>query len=389
MKKRINSLILSLLMLLSLISPALAQDTVSSSFISNDIKNQMLRLLVFTEAEKENYGLSNVNFSSVYLGSEIPTYQVSNGALVPADIRLIPITDGKRLLNMFCIATTEDGTPFVQLSNDLIDPLSKYVQNEAFAIIYDSDGVYTYANGKLHLLGLKTLSSIPAEELFHNSTSHSTEITIVDTSSETDVVSMVGNECFSELAIRSCTAPTTVLNASSFADSISPSSPREVTSAFLDVPIMQQPAGTHICWAISLTSILNYMNNTTWNYSVIHQLFNGGVDAPLSTINLVSLLNVHFDAYWGYSHTATLSPSRILSFLRADSPLYGSFETATGGHAVVIRGVSTTLRAFSVMNPTPTTTRYTTGTFSSNDTLSFISLYNGNTYTLQAYAYPS
>ena len=152
---------------------------------------------------------------------------------------------------------------------------------------------------------------------------------------------------------------------------------------------MQQPAGTHICWAISLTSILNYMNNTTWNYSVIHQLFNGGVDAPLSTINLVSLLNVHFDAYWGYSHTATLSPSRILSFLRADSPLYGSFETATGGHAVVIRGVSTTLRAFSVMNPTPTTTRYTTGTFSSNDTLSFISLYNGNTYTLQAYAYPS
>lgn len=50
----------------------------------------MLRILASVEPEKENYGLEDIDFSSVEIGSEIPAYKVENGQLVNANIRLIP-----------------------------------------------------------------------------------------------------------------------------------------------------------------------------------------------------------------------------------------------------------------------------------------------------------
>lgn len=83
-----------------------------------------------------------------------------------------------------------------------------------------------------------------------------------------------------------------------------------------------------------------------------------------------------------------MAPQTILDYLVAGYPLYGAFEGNNGGHAVVIRGVNTAARTFSVMNPNPNTNGYTTGTFSSSNGLSFISSYNNDVFAMYAYGFP-
>ena len=103
--KRISALLLSLVLLVSLCVPVSASDVPdmasANSPISSEIQNQMLRILASTESEKENFGLSGLNFSAVHLGAEIPAYKVSGDSLIPADIRLIPIIDGTSLISFF------------------------------------------------------------------------------------------------------------------------------------------------------------------------------------------------------------------------------------------------------------------------------------------------
>lgn len=382
--KRIKAHLLAFLMLFSLSTPVFAQETSSTGSLSSDVQNQMLRLLASIELESEYYGLSDADYSSICLGSEIPTYQVSNCSFIPADIKLVPITDGKQFLSLFCIATTADGASFVQLSNDLIDSLNNCIHGDPFAIIYDCTGVYAYANGKLHILGEEALSqrSVSISEII------SIKDTSIDTSLNTNAISSVSSDSFSELTLRSCTAPTVTLNASLYAISNS-SLTRETTYSYLNVDVIRQPRNTEICWAIALTSIINYVYDASWEYSEIVDIFNGGVDSGLNISEVIGLFNAHFDTYWGYSTTSTVAPSRILYFLVRGYPLFGGFLCGDTGHAVVIRGVNTSLRTASIMNPTPTTSGYTVATFSSNNTLSFVSLYNSETYTLHAYGFPT
>ena len=92
--RKFLSALLSFLLIFTLSSPAFAIESTNSP-ISSEIQNQMLRILASTESEKENFGLSGLNFSAVHLGAEIPAYKVSGDSLIPADIRLIPIVDGK------------------------------------------------------------------------------------------------------------------------------------------------------------------------------------------------------------------------------------------------------------------------------------------------------
>lgn len=95
-----------------------------------------------------------------------------------------------------------------------------------------------------------------------------------------------------------------------------------------------------------------------------------------------------FHTTWLYEYTTTIAPSTALTYLAAGYPLYGDFTRTGGAHAVVIRGVNTSTKTFSVMNPTPTTSNYTAGTISSSNVWTFISGYSGSLYTLRSYGFP-
>lgn len=106
---------------------------------------------------------------------------------------------------------------------------------------------------------------------------------------------------------------------------------------------------------------------------------------PISTV--IANYNLHYDKTYTHQTSNTLSPSFVLNLLVDGCPLYGAFSNGNAGHAVVIRGINTSTRVFSVMNPTATTTSYTAGSISTSNTWTFVSAYSNNQYTLYAYAY--
>lgn len=390
--RKFLSALLSFILIFTLSSPAFAIES-SNTPISPEIQNQMLRILASTEAEKENFGLSGLNFSAVHLGNEIPTYKVSGDSLIPADIRLIPITDGTNLISFFYVVNDASGSPVVQLSNELITPLQSYVNGAPFSIIYDDDGAYVFVNDELHLLGLKEQAiytdedTLRHEALFPTDTSNASALMTISTA-DASLVSALDECCFSEVTTSSFETTTKTLNVTSFLETLAAPASTNATSKYLAVEKISQPSGTSICWAIAITSIANFIWDGSWTYTDIVQMFAAGVDKGMYTEDVIYNFNYYFGADWGYNYTTTLDPDIILDYLLADYPLFGDFTRSGGAHAVVIRGVSTTLNTFSVMNPTPSTTSYTSGTISSNNTLTFVSGYSGDTYTLRSYGFP-
>lgn len=100
----------------------------------------MLRILASVEPEKENYGLEDIDFSSVEIGSEIPAYKVENGQLVNANIRLIPLFFNGEFVSLFYIANLPNGKIFVQLSNELVSTITENIDANPLAIICDDVG---------------------------------------------------------------------------------------------------------------------------------------------------------------------------------------------------------------------------------------------------------
>lgn len=387
--RKFLSALLSFLLIFTLSSPAFAIESTNSP-ISSEIQNQMLRILASTESEKENFGLSGLNFSAVHLGAEIPAYKVSGDSLIPADIRLIPIVDGTSLISFFYVVNDASGSPVVQLSNELIAPLQNYVNGAPFSIIYDDDGAYVFVNDELHLLGLKEHSIYTDEDVLQHESLFPTDASTLMASTNTtaSLVSALDEHSFCEATTGSYVTTTNTLDVTSFLETLVAPASTGATSKYLSVEKISQPGETNICWAIAITSIANFIWDGSWTYSNIVQMFSGGADRTMSTEEVVYNFNYYFEADWWYSYTTTLAPNTILNYLLANYPLYGGFTRSGGAHAVVIRGVSTTLNTFSVMNPTPSTTSYTSGTISSNNTLTFVSGYSGSTYTLRSYIYP-
>lgn len=372
------SFILTIMIIFNSVIPVSASENITS--LNVDAKNHMLRILASIEDEKEYYGLETVDFSKIQLGTEIPTYRVFEGCLIKADIRLIPIVNNEKILSFFYIAADKSGEIIVQLSNELVVPLSKHInKTSSVALIYDSDGVYLYDGADLCLIGLNEQNTSIAP--------------VLNTKSRVDNYDSITSIAFKKIEEINRTnylSAVNELDVASFKINFQESVSRVIMAHYLSVDIITQPVNTNICWAIALTSIINYVWDSNWSYSDIVDMFTGGVDKPLTTREVVSNFNYWFSTDWSYIYTSQIEPTVILNYLYAGYPIYGLFErpNADIAHAVVIRGVNTAYNTFSVMNPSPTTSGYTSGTISSTNVLTFISGYNGNTFTLCDYAFP-
>ena len=387
--KKFFSVLLSLTILASICAPCYAAD-IQSADISPEVQSQMLRILSSVEHEKDNYGLTSIDFSSIEIGSPIPSYKVQNGALSASDIQLIPLLSEGKLVSIFYVATLPDGEYYVQLSNELVSSIEAYSSSNSFAIIYDDFGAYIYDNSTLHLLGEAETMAYSAEDIIQHTYMFPSQIISYPNSTNSLSESSNSISCLASTELSAIKpkpiAVNTTLNVEHFTESLA--SPMATSSAYLPVEIIQQPSGTHICWAIAVTSIVNYIFNASNTYEGIVQLFNGGQDTGMVTENIFYRFNEVFHTVWLYEYTTKINPSLILTYLNAGYPLYGDFSRTGGAHAVVIRGVNSSTRTFSVMNPNPTTSGYTSGTFSSSNVLTFISGYSGSSYTLRSYAFP-
>lgn len=372
--RKLIALISVFSMLFATILPTYAIEDDSLSFDA-DIENQMCRILSSVVQEKEYYGLENVDYKEVEIGKKILTYQLINGELCTKDLYFVPIIDKGKIVSLFYVFKNDRGEICVQLSNDLVGMLNKYAADKAFAIIYDDFGVYLYTETELRLLGKSELNT-QEDTLSVAKTDNSLQLVINISETEFEQINCQNVVLNYTLNIEEYTSDLTVPYADNW------------VSSYLPVEIIQQPSGTSICWAIAITSIANYIYDGDWTYSQIVQLFTMGVDVGQTISQVISNFNAHFEADYTYKVATTLDPQFVLEQLMDRYPLYGAFMSTSGnGHAVVIRGVSTLANSFSVMNPTPTTSGYTTGTISSSGAWSFVSAYSGSAYSLFAYGY--
>lgn len=112
-----------------------------------------------------------------------------------------------------------------------------------------------------------------------------------------------------------------------------------------------------------------------------------GGDNPATTNNVIYDMNYYFSLNYSANHTTQIAPIYVIEHLSAGYPIYGAYSSQTSsiGHAVVIRGINSTLNTYSIMNPTSGS--YESGSISSNYTWSFISVTTGNSFQLSSYGY--
>lgn len=394
MKKfRLLGLIFTLCMCFAIAMPAMAADDV----LSFDVQNKMLRILSSVEEEKEYYNLENIDFSAIQIGREIPVYNVDDDDLIYSDLHFFPIINNNRLVSFFYVVNDNNEEAYVQLSNDLVIPISQYVVgNQPFAIIYDDDGAYVYVDNEIYLLGEAEQHYLTEEEivLYNNlfgECPYEVESSVTLCGEEKNYISSIEQSVFQSINTESL-SNNIILNADSFLQE----QPLAITSKYLGVDILTEPANVNTCWAVAVASIVNYIYDGNWDYQGIVNMFTNGNDIGLHIDTVIDNMNYWFNAGWSYGRVNSLSPQTVLDYLIEDYPLYGNFKEThyVGGsavstaHAVVIRGVNTSSKTFSVMNPTPTTSGYTPGTISSDNVWKFVNSYGGTTYTLNAYGFP-
>lgn len=365
--KRITTLILVVAILLSmLVLPASAVSTYNDS----TLKDHMLRILASVSHEKEFYGLKNVNLNNVTIGKEIPVYKVVNQELQTSDIRIFPVISGNQMVSMFFSTTLPNGELYVQLGTELVPLLTPYVNSGEFSIIYDDRGVHVCTRNQVVQIGSRLVYPESFIEDDGVVSSRQENMLCLNT------VDMLDANELSKVKVTSL-APAFVLDTSTV-----PLDTR-ATNASLNVGIIKQPSGTRICWAIASASIVNYILNSSLSYTTIVDQFSNGVDVGVPTSNVISLLNDHYNLNYLYSSSGTPTMPTILNSLSRGKPVFGDFTYSGGAHAVVIRGANSNARTFSVMNPTPTTSGYTSGTVTGSNGWTFVCAYSGVRMTLR------
>lgn len=372
--RRVISLLVVLCLVFSFVTPAFAADTNSTkASLDPDIRDKMLRVLSSIEAEKESYGMQDVDFSAVEIGLEIPSYRVSDGNLVETGLHIYPVLVNGEIVSLFWAAQDANGEWYVQLGTELVDEICATGVHENFSIVYDITGAYLYSEGGLLLLARADDSEVV-------SSSYTSSL------SSAELASLNSSTFSTSTVLEHLTVDRDNL-AQSYSTSALPN------GVSLPVQIIKQPAETNICWAIVITSIANYIYKASWTYPEIVDMFTGGTDKKLFLHEVISYFNKYFSADYAYQYLTALDPDFVVERLYAGYPLFGSFyrikDGEKMGHAVVIKGANYATYTFSVMNPTPTTTNYTSGTVSSSKVWTFISANSGELYTLEGVGYYS
>lgn len=361
--KKVISVVLCLAMIFCIGSPVYAVE--GSNALDIELEDCMLRVLASVEDEKEYYGLENIDFTSVSIGQEIPTFMIEKGEATVNNVRIFPIVNDGEFVSLFFASKVADEW-YVQLSDVLVEDIAEFV-NGIDAIIYSGDNVYIYVENTIVPLG-------DSEALYVNDV----DTVIASTNFLAPVISR---------SERLATPAMATLNVHDYINNCAEVYTTTPASSYLYVQIIQQPANTHICWAIALTSIYNYIFNQNEIYQNIVEQISYGEDRGAYTEEVISAFNYHYNANYYYQYTTGIDSTFAVQVLSAGYPLYGDFTRTGGAHAVTIRGANRTYNTFSVMNPNPGTSGYVAGTISSSNTWTFISEYSGSLYTMRSVGY--
>ena len=316
---------------------------------------------------KELYGFSSdTNFNSLYLASEIPSFEVVNGSLETTDIKIFPIVNGSGAIVAFSTVTWIDDVITGSVTTQLVDKLSETGSNENrdFSFIYDVDTAY-----------IATAEEITPLSTFDSSLGYGREelnVAATDTSALQASLATFSNDILIPLDIES-----TNINS------------RASSAALLYVEKLSQLDSNgnnlSICWACTSASIGNYLTskyfsgvgfaNATYGTNTAVSMYN-------SILKLNSLYGLSYSTYNGAAQLNT-----VYNHLSSGYPLFGSFDVPGSSikHFVVICGINLSTDTFTVMDPEYTSS-YTQGSCSTGK-LVYTSLYSAKVLTNDGYGY--
>ncbi|MCF0150030.1 MAG: hypothetical protein HUJ80_01310 [Firmicutes bacterium] len=311
MKRKFYSIALSICVFISSVSTMQAADrrniVGNGTSLDDEIVEVTKCVLQFMEPEKDLYSMGNVNFSSLYLGAQIPAYVVkSTGLVAETDILYYPIMSGSEWIATAIVTADSRGHLNVQISTDYAKCYEESVLTE-IAFVFDDTSAYVVTEQDTIMVATAP-NPMPERGSIQN---YSGRINL----NRTELIAKyaVGGGC---------------INSTRSFDN----------QYYLQVPCIQQAANSLQCWAACIASIRGYYGTTTTIDDVYTK---AGVTKYLGA-NIYTASNT-LESY-GFTVTNRWAGSYNWYQLRTaiysnETPVYaGCSYTQTSGHAVVIRG---------------------------------------------------
>ncbi|MEA4920300.1 MAG: papain-like cysteine protease family protein [Clostridiaceae bacterium] len=316
MKKKIMCLCFAVVFVFSISVPVFAENVSSSAVtvFEEQVSSLTHDVLKFMEPEKELYGLGDIDFSSLFIGEEIPAYILTDaGMIVETNILYFPIMSDNIWVATSIVSYDSAGEMNVQISTEYakayeaVDTFSTEV-----ALLFDNNAAYIYTDTGV------TQAAISPNEI-------SGRVSIKDY----------------DATLTPMTAPLSsqrTLSVRVDSERNSRTTRSFDNQKYLSVPGVRQAAGSLQCWAASIASIRGYYGTTTsidnvYNFSGITKYLGANIYTAADVLE-----DYGFNLTWYWNGSFNWYQLRTEIYYN-ESPFFVACSYSnSSGHAVVLRG---------------------------------------------------
>lgn len=343
-------------LVLAILLPSVLTVSASQTSFPLSQSERLLLIDVLSEIEpqKGSWGLQNVNFNELNIGAAVHTYNYVEGTFVRSH-DMYPLTVDDQLV-LWAIPINGQ----FQITSSLVSEINTSIDfNSPLALVYDASNAFIYSNQSF--LILKYFN----EEIESRGVLNTNARIAVQ---GIDTVSLSENVCLGYKGNNQDMPRTTLANIS------------------CSVSYVTQHPYNKLCWAASVACIVNYVKGTSLDAPTVAKKYYGNTNfnQGINQDNLTEKIRGYDLDYYQFSNYGDFD-NKILSSIRADYPVGGSFDVVGGGyHATVIFGINVIAGRIQVMDPEFGST---TATLSSTGDYTYVSSYTNSTLVLYGISY--
>ena len=150
MKRKVLSILLSMLMIFSTQVTALASEETLISSIDAIILQKAERLLQIAATDPTAFGVSGVNYGTLSLGNGIPTYEYINGDYIQTDVYYYPVYSNNSIFAVILAEVKSEDDISVGFTTETAPELNAFLNaHSSSAILLDRNGAYAFSGGDL------------------------------------------------------------------------------------------------------------------------------------------------------------------------------------------------------------------------------------------------
>ncbi len=311
--KKIVSIITMLCLTFMISAPALA---VSSDSPSTNVISSISEALEVVEYDKSLWGFETVDFSNIYIGDAIYTYNYVDSAFEESNI-IYPIFSDD---NLIALSISHDGA-YQQIVTALVDEIN-YINPEQLALVYDAENCYLYDGIDFHQIAQSQEIASDRDILLVDSIMLDT-----DDIALSDLVPVVNLDY------------TTPLD-------------RAQTYFSCAVDYVSQPLNSDLCWAACIACISNYVRGTPFTATMIADETCGeGYLGAVSPDVLPRMMYNEYSLNYSLEYSVP-SDLVILKNIQKDYPVLALLNgNSSKKHMCVVYGINLVSGYITIMDP--------------------------------------